>query len=273
MTETNTDTAKLFTADDGATIGYRVFGSGNRVVTGLHSLALDGTWYEPLAEALGEQYTVIAPDFRAHGASERGDQPPSLQRVAEDIRAIWQAESVSSGAVMGISLGGMIAQVLAGLYPQHINGQILMATRGAYDDKARQTITSRAEAIRTPQGHQQVEDDTIYRWFGEASKDPNHQLATKAREQYRATGGEALADYFIAMPTVGDFIQATSPTTMVIGGANDLSTPATALEELAASIEGAQLEFVRGGHLVAFENPQEVATAVLPFLNSLHWDR
>lgn len=271
MPNTSTETVKYLTANDGASIGYRIFGTGPRVVTGLHSLALTGAWYEPLADALGDNYSVLAPDFRAHGVSERGAATPSLERVANDIQAIWEAENIASGAIMGISLGGMIAQVLSGLYPDQVIGQILMATRGAYDDKARETILSRSEAIRTPQGHQDVEDGTIYRWFGEDSTDPNHTLASLARQQYRTTGGEALADYFATMPTVGDFIGPSSPTTMVIGGAQDLSTPATALEALAASIDGAQLEFVRGGHLVAFENPHEVATTIMPFLDSLDW--
>ncbi|RYG86800.1 hypothetical protein EON77_03190, partial [bacterium] len=58
---------------EGVTVAYRVFGTGEHLATCLHSLALDGSWWEPLADALGPDYRVLAPDLRGHGDTAASD--------------------------------------------------------------------------------------------------------------------------------------------------------------------------------------------------------
>lgn len=254
---------------DGTTVVYRRFGTGRRLITALHSLALEGSWYEPLAEALGEDYSLLVPDFRGHGESERGTTQISLALIARDIAAIWDAENVKSSVILGISLGGMVAQAVTGSFPERVDAQILMATRGAYDEAAARGTRARADEVRAPQGLEHVEDATMYRWFGEGSHNAADPLVAKARSQFLGAGGETIASYFEAMTLVGDFHTETPPPTLVVGGNDDKSTPRAVIEQLATSINGAELRFAHGGHLVAFDNPEEVAATVLPFLNAL----
>ncbi|SDY16719.1 hypothetical protein SAMN05216215_102112 [Saccharopolyspora shandongensis] len=63
------DAPQVVTGPDGNAMAYRQFGNGPRLITCLRSLALDGSWYEPLARTLGEDYRLLAPDFRGHGAA------------------------------------------------------------------------------------------------------------------------------------------------------------------------------------------------------------
>lgn len=260
---------KLLHGSDKSTVAYRKYGSGPRLITVLHSLALDGTWYEPLAEALGEQYTLLAPDFRGHGQSQLGTSPVSLALVAADIAAMWDAEGIDSSVIMGISLGGMVAQAVTGSYPHRVPAQILMATRGAFDEAAAAATSARGDQVEAEGGLQAAAETTMYRWFGEKSKDPDQPLVRKARAQFLGAGGKTIGSYFRAMTKVGDFALQDPPATLVVGGDDDQSTPRPALEELAASIKGAQLDFARGGHLVAFENPASVAAVISPFLDAL----
>lgn len=267
-------TLKKIQGADQSTVVYRQYGSGPKLITVLHSLALDGSWYEPLADALGPEYTLLAPDFRGHGQSTVGTSPISLKIVAEDIAAMWEAENVSSSVILGISLGGMVAQALTGLYPDKVTAQILMATRGAYDEASAQGIRARGAEVRVEGGLEAVDDVTMYRWFGEKSKDRTNPMVAQASAQFLGAGGEVIGAYFDSMTLVGDFATDTPPPTLVVGGADDKSTPQAALETLAASIKGAELRFAAGGHLVAFENPTEVADTIRPFLDSLtSWDR
>lgn len=258
---------------DGGTVVYHRYGSGPRVLTALHSLALDGTWYQPLAAALGEQYTMLAPDFRGHGESLVGGTEISLAQVARDVNAMWDAEGVEHSVVMGISLGGMVAQAVTGSYPEKVRAQILMATRGAYDQAAATATTARSAEVRAEGGMQAVQDATMFRWFGEKSNDPSDELVKRARAQFLNAGGDVIGSYFEAMTRVGDFAVDTPPPTLVLGGDDDRSTSRTVLEALAASIPGAELDFATGGHLVAFENPEIVAERLRPFLERLSWER
>ncbi|MFJ6418966.1 alpha/beta fold hydrolase [Paeniglutamicibacter sp. NPDC091659] len=259
---------------EGATVAYRQYGHGPRLITVLHSLALDGSWYAPLAEALGEEYQLLAPDFRGHGESPRGDTAPTLGLVARDIAAMWDAENVESSVILGISLGGMVAQALTGSFPDRVDAQILMATRGAYDEAAARGTLARGAEVRAPHGLEDVEDVTMHRWFGENSTDASNPMVQQARTQFLEAGGNTIAEYFEAMTTVGDFQLDSPPPTLVVGGDDDRSIPRPVVEQLAASIAGAELLFAKGGHLVAFENPHEVAATVRPFLDSLDcWTR
>lgn len=269
------ETLQVVIAADGAAVSYQQFGRGSRLITCLHSLALDGSWYALLAEALGPDYRLLAPDFRGHGLTPRADSEISLGLIADDVRWIWDAEGISSSVVLGISLGGMVAQAITGNFPDRVEAQILMTTRGAYDQAAVASTRARAAELQAPHGLQDSEETTMYRWFGDASRDAaHHPLVERAREQYLGADGATIGAYVNAMTRVGDFRCDRPPPTLVVGGDDDRSTPRATIEQLAASIPGAELRFARGGHLAAFDNPGEVANTVRPFLDGLdHWTR
>ncbi|HJX79251.1 alpha/beta fold hydrolase [Glutamicibacter sp.] len=259
---------------DGSTVAYRRYGTGERVLTALHSLALDGSWYEPLAASLGAQYSILAPDFRGHGQSTQGHSPVSLALIAKDVAAMWAAEGVEHSVVLGISLGGMVAQAVSGSFPQMVDAQILMATRGAFDETAAQGTRARAAEVRAPQGLAQALEATMHRWFGDESANTRSPLVSQAREQWLQAGGDTIADYFEAMTQVGEFQLETPPPTLVVAGADDRSTARPVIEALAAQISGAELVVADGGHLVAFDNPAEVVRVIRPFLDGLDcWPR
>ncbi|MBO1267742.1 alpha/beta fold hydrolase [Arthrobacter cavernae] len=268
------ETLQKVAGADGTTVAYRQYGEGPRLITCLHSLALDGSWYAPLAEALGEEYRLLAPDFRGHGESAHGESAPTLGLVAQDIAAMWDAENIESSVILGISLGGMVAQAVTGTFPDRVDAQILMATRGAFDEAATRGTLARAAEVRAPNGLEQAEEMTMHRWFGEGSRNTADPLVRQARAQFLGAGGNTIAEYFEAMTQVGEFHTDSPPPTLVIGGDDDQSTPRAVIEQLAISITGAELRFAKGGHLVAFENTQEVAATVRPFLDSLDcWTR
>jgi pimeloyl-ACP methyl ester carboxylesterase len=256
----------LFTASDGASLAYRVLGGGPRVVTCLHSLALDGSWFAPLSSALGGEYSLLCPDFRGHGASEVGDGRLTLGRVAADVVALWDHVGIQTSAVFGVSLGGMVAQALLAVAPSRVDSLVVMATTHAYDDAARIGAVTRAAAARTPGGMARLETLTIERWFGDAAHGDDPVVA-RAREQFLASGGEVHARYLEAMTEVGSFARpAHSPPTLVLGADEDISTPRPVIEALAASLPGSQLRFTRGGHLAPFTEPDAVATELAAFL-------
>ncbi|CCQ46184.1 alpha/beta hydrolase fold family protein [Pseudarthrobacter siccitolerans] len=268
------DTLRKAAGADGTIIAYRQYGEGPRLLTCLHSLALDSSWYSPLAEALGDDYRLLVPDFRGHGQSARGDSPLTLGLIAQDIAAMWDNENIKSSVVLGISLGGMVAQAVTGSFPDRVDAQILMATRGSYDEAAADGTRARAAEVRASGGLEAAVEMTLYRWFGDSSKDETNPLVRQARAQFLAAGGDIIAEYFEAMTQVGEFSLDSPPPTLVIGGDDDRSTPRSIIEQLASSIRDAELRIAPGGHLLAFENPYQVAAVLRPFLENLAcWPR
>lgn len=262
------DTAESVAREDGTRVAYRRLGDGPRVVTCLHSLALDGSWYAPLSAELGD-CTLLAPDFRGHGVSDSGPEGPTLPALAGDVVAIWDALGIKASPIMGISYGGMVAQAVTGIAPGRVSAQVLMATRGAFDETSTEATLGRAAATRVPGGVEDALEMTMNRWFGDESTNLSNPLVARARDQYLSAGAETLATCFESMVSVGDYVVENPPSTLVIGGEDDRSTPRAGVEALAASIPGAQLHFVKGGHLVAFDNPSVVAAEVSPFLSTI----
>jgi 3-oxoadipate enol-lactonase len=256
-------------AADGIPLAYSTAGRGPHVLTCLHSLSLDGSWFEPFADALAEAtagaYRCLLPDLRGHGQSGYGDQPATLALLADDIRAVWDDAGVQAGAVFGVSLGGMVAQALAATAPEQVSAAILAATAGSFDDAARDATRQRAETARAPGGIGQLLAPTLERWFV-GDELPDDPLVERARAQLGETRGGVHADFLTAMTEVGSFrVQGPMPV-LVLGGLGDRSIPRPVLEALAAGLPGAELDFLPGGHLFPFTNPNEAASRVAKFL-------
>jgi pimeloyl-ACP methyl ester carboxylesterase len=256
-----------FNAQDGTRLAYRMFGGGPRVVTCLHSLALDGSWFAPLVKAVGDRYSWLCPDFLGHGESETVPVSVSLERVAADVVTLWDRLGIDQGAVVGVSLGGMVAQALLASVPARIDGLVLMATTNTYGEEARAAAMARATLAREPGGLSQLAGLTLERWFGDAAADRDNAMVAQARQQFLAGDSEVHARYLEAMTMVGSLPRpAEVPPTLVLGGDDDRSTPPPVIEALAASVPGAQLRFTAGGHLAAFQSPGAVAPELAAFL-------
>ncbi|WP_256794514.1 alpha/beta fold hydrolase [Terrabacter sp. Ter38] len=250
-------------ARDGTRLGYEVVGRGSRTITCLHSLALDGSWFLPLAAELGSDYRVILPDLRGHGTSDSGPLPLSLAQMADDVIALWDRLGVDSSVVVGISMGGMVAQALATTAPDRVEALVLIATAGSYDDGARTAALARAAAARRPGGIEQMTPVLLQRWFG---AEPS-ELVDRARGELSSADPEVHASCLESMTQVGsiDLDGVTAPT-LVLGGRDDLSTPRPVVEALADAIPGAVLDMVPGAHLTAFTHPREVAERIRSFV-------
>ncbi|HJK75810.1 MAG TPA: alpha/beta hydrolase, partial [Methanocorpusculum sp.] len=114
-----------------AKIAYRITGSGMPlvIVSGLGDSMKD--WKESIIRTLAERFCVILPDNRGLGLTGMGSIPPQKMTIiqyAEDIHAVVEAEGLSEIFLLGHSMGGMIAQEFAVLYPEMVKKLMLFAT-------------------------------------------------------------------------------------------------------------------------------------------------
>ncbi len=255
---------------DGTLLNYRIYGRGSDVVTCLHPLALDGSWYEQLAGELGRDRRYLCPDFRGHGDTEYGASGITLDLLAEDVAALWHQLGIQSSAVLGVSLGGMVAQALATLHRQSVESLVLIGTGGGFDDQGRRHTAQRADTARSEGGMEQLLEPTLQRWFDAATITENGPHVQRARASLAATRGGVHGAFLDAMREL-DYIGSSPewnspPTTLVIGGESDTSATPPVIEALTSAIPGAELRMTPGGHLTAFENPEQVAALVNEFL-------
>jgi 3-oxoadipate enol-lactonase len=93
--------------------------------------------YAPLAEA---GYRVLAVDHRGHGRGLRTPAPFRLSDCADDAAAVLETLDVSSALVVGYSMGGPIASLLARQHPDVVDGLVLCATAPDWQGKRMRRI-------------------------------------------------------------------------------------------------------------------------------------
>jgi pimeloyl-ACP methyl ester carboxylesterase len=117
-------TEKSATAN-GARINYKVGGQGPAVVL-LHGYAETSRMWLPLMPQLATSHTVIVPDLRGAGNSERPQGGYDKKTMAKDIRELVHALGYKQASVVGHDIGLMVAYAYAAQYPSEVNKVVLM---------------------------------------------------------------------------------------------------------------------------------------------------
>lgn len=107
---------------------YERRGDGPPIVF-LHGAIVDLNQWRPQLEALGDEYTTVGYDVRGHGRTGgSGRNLYSIELFAEDLDALLDALDVDRVVLVGLSMGGCIAQVYAARHPERVAGLVLADT-------------------------------------------------------------------------------------------------------------------------------------------------
>lgn len=248
----------------GTAVHASVQGSGPPVLF-LHALGLDHTIWAQVVAHLPTNRVILA-DIRGHGASDAPVPPYSMGTLVGDAEAVLDAADIRDAVVVGISLGGMIAQGLAVKRLDLVRGLVLSNTAarfgqpGPWQDRA---------ALVQAKGMSAVEDSMITRWFG---RNPTGAAVDTARALLRKTDPQGYAGCCTAIAGT-DFYTPTSGLrlpTLGIAGDRDGSTPPDLVRETLNLIPGSRLELLRGsGHLPCLDAPQAFGTLLRDFLTGI----
>jgi pimeloyl-ACP methyl ester carboxylesterase len=108
---------------------YRRCGSGPALLL-LHGIGDSSEAWAPLMPALGERFTVIAPDLLGHGASDKPRADYSVAAYANGVRDLLDVLGVERATVVGHSLGGGVAAQACYQYPHRFERLVLVSTGG-----------------------------------------------------------------------------------------------------------------------------------------------
>ncbi|HEX8236074.1 MAG TPA: alpha/beta hydrolase [Abditibacteriaceae bacterium] len=119
---------------DGLRLHYTRTGGAKPPVVLAHGFSDDGSCWKPVAQILSSQYDLIMVDARGHGRSAAPESGYSLMDHARDIAGVINGLGLHRPAVLGHSMGGATALVLAGAYPL-LPSAILIEDAGAFGMK------------------------------------------------------------------------------------------------------------------------------------------
>lgn len=237
-------------------------GHASEVVTLLHPVGLDSTWWYPYL-VLRDRYTIVAPDLRGHGRSPLLDPNIGQDLAASDVIELWDELGIETSHVIGASLGGMVAQVLAELVPGRVESLALISTAATFSDEARDIMRRRA-AIVAHQGMDAIRIQTVERWLTKRAIAEDPSLVHRIEVQLLSQSKIAHAAYWRGMADLmlPDRCRTEIPVLVIVGD-EDVSTTVDSAKVVAARFPSAVLQVLKGGaHMVAFEDPEPVIELV-----------
>ena len=144
---------------DGINIEYRVEGQGEPLVMimGLGSTRSGWLFQTPVFK---KHYRVVTFDNRGVGKSDKPIGPYSIKMMADDTVGLMNHLGIEKAHILGVSMGGMIAQELATNHPQRVSKLVLACTFARSDDDS--GISSELfQALRHPGYDERRSDSDI----------------------------------------------------------------------------------------------------------------
>lgn len=228
-------------------------------------------WGEPFLTALERDFELVLYDHRGVGRSAPLQGDLSIAGLAQDALALLDALDVRDAHVLGISMGGMVAQELALVAPRRVRTLTLGCTScgGTQSRPTSPQIIQRLTAavlsgdfdrvLRT--GFELVVSPSY-------ASDPRHYAEFVAAAQHHPVPLQVLMDQKIAIEAYDAYSRLRSiriPTLVIHGSADVLLAPING-DLVASLIPQARLELLEGvGHLFFWEQPERSADLVREF--------
>lgn len=108
------------------TIHYLRTGGAKPPMVLLHGLTACGACWTPLARALQDEYDVLMPDARGHGLSSAPDRGYGYEEHASDVVGLLRGLGLAPPILLGHSMGGMTAAVVASQGAGTVRGLVLV---------------------------------------------------------------------------------------------------------------------------------------------------
>jgi pimeloyl-ACP methyl ester carboxylesterase len=238
----------------------------------LHAAGLDQSVWRAFEDAVQlPGWDVVALDLIGHGTARNAARDSRhgnlLQDITDEIES--QLETFADPiVVLGTSVGGVIAQMLAIRKASGIRGLILCGTLFEPSQSARDALQARAHQTRAL-GAQGMVEETVARWFPPAFHDEQDATMNQIRDVLARADTETLAQIWEALASLGlrQSIPGIKQPSLVLCGSEDQAAPPSVSRELAGLLpHGRYQEIAGAGHLVPIERPSEVASAVSLFI-------
>ncbi len=251
---------------DPVTIRLHRAGSGPALVM-LHCLGMTHHLWDCLG-GLANKYTLLSYDLPGHGETPLPAAPYGVEELSGQLAGVLRRAGVAKVHVMGISLGGLVAQCFAATEPEMTDKLVLCDTTPRYTDEARGMWVVRA-AVARKDGAASLLPTIEKIWFtpGFVAADP--PAVRLVRDTFRACSGEgyALACEALGAADLRDLAPRIKAPTLVVCGADEGQAFKDAAHWLRDTIAGARLEVIpSAGHASVLEQPVRIEKLLREFL-------
>ncbi|MBI4493619.1 MAG: alpha/beta fold hydrolase [Chloroflexi bacterium] len=259
---------------NGTRLSYELVGEGP-VVTLVHSIGLSTRygWREQIP-LLRRDYTVLSYDLRGLGESEPGTALLTVATFVEDLSQLLGALNIGRTALMGVSLGGLIAGGLAARHPELLcSALVLVSTVCRQSPEGARRLQGRNKNIAA-RGMRVAVDEQVATHFSPGFVGAHPGVAAWYRATYLAnnpTTYTRIMEHLSQRDLCSEFEAIRCPTLIIAGEDDEPSVtgrpPLEAALELQRHIPGAETRGIAGArHYPQLDHPAEFNRMVEPFL-------
>jgi pimeloyl-ACP methyl ester carboxylesterase len=257
----------------GVRLAYDEIGSGEPILF-VQGLGYDRRGFGPLPQLLADDFRIIRFDNRGIGDSDVPPGPYSVAEMAADAVAVLDAARIDRAHVLGVSLGGYIAQELTVRFPERVRKLVLVSTAPGgprqYPMPARGVEAfSRFPLMPREAGLRLMVENSLGDHAVRERPELVEEVYGYRLERAPSLAGWQAQAYAGASFDAYDRIQSITAPTLVVHGTADTVVDARNAELLGKRIPGARVHLVPDrGHLVVWQEGELLAPVIREFLRA-----
>ncbi|MFD4669007.1 alpha/beta fold hydrolase [Lentzea sp. NPDC058450] len=273
------NTAVTRTVDvDGTPFAYREAGpqEGVPLVFLHHFTAVLDDWDPAVVDGLAARHRVVLVDLRGVGRSG-GTTPDSVEAMADDVAKFVRALGFAEVDLLGVSMGGMIAQVLAEKEPALVRRIVLAGTSPAGDAGAGNALALLQSALQQSAAEGKHPKHLLFFSPTTTSQQAADRFLARLNERVEDRDAEVTNETIGAQATALAKWEQGSPDglahvrqpVLVVNGDNDVMTPTISSFTLAHHLPNARLSiYPDAGHGALFQHHELFVEQALEFLGA-----
>jgi 3-oxoadipate enol-lactonase len=251
-------------------LNYKLEGDGEDTIVLVNGLADDlETWVLQVDDFLAAGYRVLRFDNRGIGASSKPAGPYSSRMLADDAKALVDSLGITGFHLMGVSMGGMIAQEYALAYPADLRSVTFACTYAAPGPFCSRMFAMWADMAPVLGVPFVMRDVTLW-----AFTVPFFEQRTAELEEFEIAMrymGQPVHAYLAqlaviqAHDTASRLGEITTPS-LVLAGEEDILIPVALSRRIHEGIPDSEWATTKGGHGCIWEHPAEFNRTYLDFV-------
>lgn len=228
-------------------------------MTFITGIANDLTMWDGQLPALERDFRVLRYDLRGHGGTPATPGDYTIDSLVQDLRTLLDVLHIEKTSLVGLGLGGAIAQGFAIAYPEKVDRLMPCCCRARMVPDFAKLWHGLRETVQK-NGLETIVEPTVQRWFSEEFKAAHPGALEKVRKMIRGTtleGYMGVTAAFLGLDLEKDLHRIRAQTLYVSGAEDKLGGPPELMKNLSQQVKGARhVSVPKAAHIANIQNPE-----------------